>query len=672
MPQAVEIEEHAAPEREGQSDLQFRVVSGEIRRVRAENSRADEGEAEIYRYEVTASSEAEVPIWNRVFEVLSHDEGAIELDWLRSGNAPLLDMHDRNRQVGIIETAEIRSKKLVVTFRMGTSERAKEMIGDIEAGIIRNISIGYRILREHLDEATNDDGQLEKAVWRVDEWEPLEVSTVSIPADRTIGFGRAEGPQKSRDRRRAERMSAYSESSHSPTRTMPQEPENPTISVTESEQQRNDAVTAERNRVAAITAAASSARSNGFGDFSEKADEFIRDGKPVEEFQRHCLENAKRTPGVSSRELGLTEEETKRYRVANVCEGIINGDLEKRAGFELEVSRAIQQRSERSGKGIAVPTDLLLRGWVPENPRYREALYGQRDLQSVTLSGADQSDTVANVVETELLPEMFVEALREQSRVLGMGVTMLPGLTGDVEIPIELANPQFYWVGEGASPTEGNYGLDKFKLEFKTTAAKIPFTRRARKQSTPSIENLLMSSLRRGLALSIEDAILNGSGGAAPTGVLNTAGVALVEAGDGSGGTAFDRTLFRTMRKELGVANVDTARARGLCHANGEFRITDTPLDAGSGRFLGEVQSDGSLRTIIGRFDTSNLCPSDKLIYGVWSMVFVGMWGGVEIDRDTATGADSGDIYLRFFQDLDAIVPRGADFSVLDFDANPA
>ena len=65
-------------------------------------------DAESRTMELTFSSEVEVERWFGI-EILSHKPGAVRLDRLQSGRAPLLIDHIQSveKQAGIIEKAEI-------------------------------------------------------------------------------------------------------------------------------------------------------------------------------------------------------------------------------------------------------------------------------------------------------------------------------------------------------------------------------------------------------------------------------------------------------------------------------------------------------------------------------------------------------------------------------------
>lgn len=119
-------------------------------------------------------------------EVLDVMPGAIRDERLKSG-APLLVGHDPADQVGVVESFDITSdRKLRIMARFGKSARAEEVFRDVVDGIRRNASVGY-VIHDLVLEKQEEDVN----TYRVTDWEPLEGSLVSIPADPTVGVGRA-------------------------------------------------------------------------------------------------------------------------------------------------------------------------------------------------------------------------------------------------------------------------------------------------------------------------------------------------------------------------------------------------------------------------------------------------------------------------------------------------
>ncbi len=132
------------------------------------------------------SSEEPVERWFGE-EILDHSKGAIRLKRLKSGGPLLLD-HDSRKQIGVVEKVSIgEDRKGRVDVRFGKGELSEEIYQDVLDGIRTNVSVGYQIHRMLLEEESG-----ENKIYRATDWEPYEVSLVSIPADISVGVGRGE------------------------------------------------------------------------------------------------------------------------------------------------------------------------------------------------------------------------------------------------------------------------------------------------------------------------------------------------------------------------------------------------------------------------------------------------------------------------------------------------
>lgn len=123
--------------------------------------------------------------WERfqaVEEELSTEPGSVRLDRLNSG-APVLDAHARYRcgdQIGVVVdgSARMENGEGLATLRLSDREELQPLIRDIADGIIRNISVGYRV---HAYDVTERDD--ERPLYRATDWEPNEISFVPVPFD---------------------------------------------------------------------------------------------------------------------------------------------------------------------------------------------------------------------------------------------------------------------------------------------------------------------------------------------------------------------------------------------------------------------------------------------------------------------------------------------------------
>lgn len=105
----------------------------------------------------------------------------VNLGRLNNG-APLLDSHNRAsvaNQLGVVESAWLKGKKGMATVRFSERPEVDGVWQDVEAGIIRNLSMMATInqLRE-----TTPKGAKEKEFLAID-WEPQEISVVPVNAD---------------------------------------------------------------------------------------------------------------------------------------------------------------------------------------------------------------------------------------------------------------------------------------------------------------------------------------------------------------------------------------------------------------------------------------------------------------------------------------------------------
>jgi hypothetical protein len=121
-------------------------------------------------------------------EVLGHSEDEVNMEFMESKTAPLLLDHDMTKQIGVVEEFKLdqKQKRTTAVVRFGRSALAEEVFRDVVDGIRMNISVGYRV--DKLERQNKDDETFYRASWT-----PMEISSVSVPADqsRLVGVGRS-------------------------------------------------------------------------------------------------------------------------------------------------------------------------------------------------------------------------------------------------------------------------------------------------------------------------------------------------------------------------------------------------------------------------------------------------------------------------------------------------
>jgi Caudovirus prohead serine protease len=119
----------------------------------------------------------------RFIEKLSLKPSAVRLDRLNAGG-PLLDAHSSYSiadQIGTVEpgSARISKGEARATVRFSRRDAVEPIWNDVRDGILKNVSVGYRVHKFEEDAAGENKIPIRTAI----DWEPFEISMVPMPAD---------------------------------------------------------------------------------------------------------------------------------------------------------------------------------------------------------------------------------------------------------------------------------------------------------------------------------------------------------------------------------------------------------------------------------------------------------------------------------------------------------
>ena len=592
----------------------------------------------------TFSSEEPVDRWFGR-EVLSHAPGAADLSRLQTGAAHLWN-HNRDVVLGVVTSAEIGADRMgVVTTRWSPntaitgSEEARRR-ADIEAGITRKVSFAYEI-REAVDLG---EGQV-----LITKWVPLEVSTVSIPADNTVGHDAPRSRAANEPAQLAPQndLATLERNTSAPPEIMTDETVNDAASAAQ----------AERERIQSLQALC---RQHSMPE--GMADDLITSGATLDQAREQVLDKV----GKRSRELqpgglhvepdallGMDRRDLQRYSIVKLLRYLAdpsNASARDAAGFELELSRAVEQKEGRSANGALVPFDWMV--------------HSRANVGTFSAGGA--------LVGTELLAGSFIDLLRNQSALLQSGITTLTGLTGNVDIPRKTAASQHYWVGEDVdvTPSDATFGL--ISSTPKTIGVRVPVSRRALIQTTPDIETLIRSDMAESLALGLDSSGLYGSGSSGqPLGLNNVTGIGSVTLGGGAsqvypaslGGGTHDSGDWTDYIQLLGAclaANVTPTNFRYIMNATTMVggMITLRASAAGADYIINDAGN-------IGRYPAqmSNQVQTNDVFAGVFSDLILATWSGLDIVVDPYTQSAKGQVIYTVMQDIDWVCRRAASFA---------
>lgn len=590
--------------------------------------------------ELSFSSEEPVDRWFGT-EVLDHSPESVRLGRLNDG-APLLFNHDVDDVIGVVEAARIGDdRRGYATVRLAKTPRADEVLGMIEDQILRNVSFMYRIHKVEEEPTTG--------LYRVIDWEAMEISVVTVPADNTIGIGRSWAIEEcdvliTRASQQVFQPAAPAANKEKATMADP----NAAAGASAEIELGKDNGLQERLRIVTINKLAATHK---IAD--EQRDGWINGGIDTEAVAQQILdviaERAKK--GVKPTELDLSSKELQKF---SIMRGILAAHDKNwnKAGFEAECSRTIAQRLgvTPDPHKFYVPLDVQSRK-MPTPEEYARYGVGRRDLTVGTANAGGY------LVATE--NQSFIDVLRNRSVVYNMGARRMSGLTGSVTIPKQTASATAYWLAnEATAITESQQTFGQLALTPKTVGAYTEISRLLALQSSPDAEAIVNADLAAQVALAVDAAAINGSGAAGqPQGIIGTAGVGSVT------GTTIAYAGIIEFQTDVAASNalwgtsgyVTTPAVAGLLKQRVKFTSTASPIWDGA---LLDANVDGY------RGMASNQVPSANILFGAFDQVVIGEWGVLEVEVNPYANFAAGIMGVRAIYTVDVGVRYGAAFSL--------
>lgn len=664
-------------------------------------------------------------------EVLDVSEKAVRLQRLNDG-APLLYNHDWNDLRGVHVPGSVKAMKdgvLRGQVRITAATQAgRDAIALVESGVLTKASVGYQIhkiveqttskdgralervldgaaferlldthsqtrdgrrhggdvaaFRRSLDELYGDFAVAENgtsvrvtkraedapATYRVIDWEPLENSLVTVPADNSVGVGRSfepatatntaplsnppatgitEEPTQMADKQAAAGANADTQDTQNRAHQQTQQGQQGagqsgggTGNGGQGQATGDRAVEMERNRRRGIE---NLCKANKIDDNIKE--HWVGTGLSVEAITEDLLQileaRGKNNP-QSEAKLGLTANETQRYSMFNAIRAVADKNWSN-AGFELDCSRTIAQKLGRMPDPNKFYVPFEVQGRQVKAPQTRDLTVG-----TTTAGGF--------LVETTNMS--FIELLRNRSVAYRMGARRLSGLVGNVTVPRQSAAATAVWLAnEASTATESQQTFGQMALTPKTVGAYTEISRQLLLQSSPDAESIVTVDLATVCALAVDLGVIAGSGAAGqPTGIVNTAGIGSVT------GTAMDYADVLQFQADVAAANVmpvnggyvTTPAVALLMMTRQRFNSTDTPL------WVGNIW-DGQMSGFPAM--SSNQMTAATMLFGDWAQVIVGEWGVLEVEVNPYANFQAGIIGVRAMVSMDVGLRYAAAFS---------
>lgn len=582
--------------------------------------------------ELAFSSETPYERWWGT-EILSHDATAIRLGRLKDGGPFLMD-HDSRDHIGVVESVQIGADRVGrAVVRFGKSARAEEIFLDVKDGIRRSVSVGYIIHKAVQVEETRD-----KEIYTVVDWEPYEISLVSVPADATVGIGRSADAANPI----IEITNPIMEKSMDKVDNKPE-----AVDVVAIEAR------ATKSALSTVTEILAIGTQYKCADLAAQA---IQEGKSVGEFKTIVLERMANKP-VDSAVIGMTQKEASNFsflRALNALANPADRKAQEAAKFEREASDAFASKHGKSAQGFYVPIEVQ-----------------KRDLNVGTATAG------GNTVATDLLSGSFIDLLRNKILVQRMGAQLLTGLTGQIAIPRQTGGATAYWVAESGAPTESQQAFDQVTMSPKTLGAFTDISRKLLLQSSMDVEGFVRNDLSKVIALAIDLAAINGTAADnQPRGILNTSGIGSVVGG--TDGLAPNWGHIVELWSDIASANADFGSMGIMTNAKVIGKLMTTLKSSGVSGYIVENFPDAEgITSIAGmRGGVSNQVPGNltkgsstgvasAIIAGNWNDLIIGQWGALDLMVDPYTGSTSGTVRVVALQDVDIAVRHAESFSAM-------
>jgi HK97 family phage major capsid protein len=339
------------------------------------------------------------------------------------------------------------------------------------------------------------------------------------------------------------------------------------------------------------------------------------------------------------------------YSLAAHIRGAMGGKL---TGAEKEAQE--KGIAEREARGLEINEKAV---YIPE------ALMSRATQQTVTQDAGEYggqlvSDAAPRLIDG-FMPKLFLE---------DMGANVWTGLSGgDIPLPVS-SNYTFEWLEEGEAITGQKQKFVGPKLSPKRAGALVSITKKLLMQSSIDVEATIRKRLQDGIRRTLEGVAIQGlAANNEPVGILNTVGVAASTNQVAAGAATYANVV--ELQGLVEDADATEISLGYLCNPKlrAKMKTISKGTDMGgaicqNGLIDGMPTVSTSLvKKISGTPDTY------PLIYGDFSQLYVGIWGGIEIivDAVSTEAASKASVNLIINMEADVQIAHPAAFAKNNF-----
>lgn len=266
-------------------------------------------------------------------------------------------------------------------------------------------------------------------------------------------------------------------------------------------------------------------------------------------------------------------------------------------------------------------------------------LPSQRAAVTVTAEGED-------VVATDLFD--ILKPLRAKNVLSQAGAKFMSGLVGNVQVPV-MTKSNVTWEGETAAAKDGAGTFSHVTLSPKRLTAFVDISKQMIAQDSVDVESAIREDLVNAINSKLEETVLGATAGSAtqPAGIFATIKPTAV--------ADFSALVVKE-------SDVEDANVIGECKyiLSNKAKAALRSMSKGT-KSTQLVYENGSVDGTVA-LNTSNIA-GKNYVYGDFSNLAIGSWGGVDLTVDPYTKAADGMIRIVVNMYVDAQVLRAAAFA---------
>jgi HK97 family phage major capsid protein/HK97 family phage prohead protease len=429
---------------------------------------------------------------------------------------PLLWQHDAGSPIGTVDRAKVTAAgiEIVATIAKNVSPDIDKAWALIKAGLVRGLSIGFRSIDS--EQIPNSWGVVFK------EWELLEVSAVTIPAnaEATIQTVKSFDTNAPRSAQSVVRLSSPGASGKSMgdsvVRLSPKPPEGKSMNV----QDQIKSFTTERAaKMAALDDILTKAEGASLdADTRAKYDDIEKQVDTIDEHLALLSRQEKRlasgaqplrtVEGAAPTNEQIVVERRGGDGVVAVAKKLPPGIMFARFAKAMAMSNGNPREALEIVKEI-YPEETPLQNVIKMHIGQAKSTQLMETVQKTAVPAATPASSTwaGALIQYQTMAEDFLEFLRPQT-LLGK-VPNLRRVPFKVRVPRQLTGGTAYWPGPGAAKPLTSFQFDTVTLDFTKIATIAVLTDEVVRLSSPNAETLVRDQLAAALIQKLDDDFIN-------------------------------------------------------------------------------------------------------------------------------------------------------------------